>query len=151
MAINNSTYGTELDESYDTEVVKKYRDEIDLIKRTLEEAGARGCSDAIDFELFASNYELIEIAYFLRTYDISCRIASKSSDGIDGIIACPADYMVVDNWSHYGSACYSSCGNSQPIYNTYRFREETPEKKDVPTNMNLREYYLQKMKDEMYR
>lgn len=71
MAINNSTYGTELDESYDMEVVKKYRD--------------------------------------------------------------------------------SSCGNSQPIYNTYRFREETPEKKDVPTNMNLREYYLQKMKDEMYR
>ena len=56
MAINNSTYGTELDESYDTEVIKKYSDEIDLIKRTLEEAGARGCSDAIGFKLFASNY-----------------------------------------------------------------------------------------------
>ena len=30
MAINNSTYGTELDESYDTEVIKKYSDEIDF-------------------------------------------------------------------------------------------------------------------------
>ena len=149
MAINNSTYETELDESYDTEVVKKYRDEIDLIKRTLEEAGARGCSDAIGFKLFASNYELVEIAYFLRTYDISCRIASKSSDGIDGIVACPADYMVVDNWRHYQPANYSSYGKSQPVYSTYRPQEiDSEEKTDIAT-MNLRDYYLKKMKEEL--